>query len=382
METQTRLRPLNLQPLWTQHESLGRYPRAGPQSARRSLYSPSVRSPTMPSALYPRSPGYDSMRRQERAMVESFDPRGRPVLYEPREHRSGRSLSPIVEQGWDRDRRRSSYALPRAPAPTPVTPHSPMQQTQTLASETRSILLSGLGGQPPAVSSNMASRRQSLPASFPAQRRGSDIDRQELQAWGHVFFGNGSEANCFVSAVALRRGSESSAGEEAASSPTTKTAEQNGRVTIRARVRPCALGKKPFILKREFDMDELRATVVEPVSSPAPGEPRRLSHEVDRPRPNAQDRRRSSAASGSDAEGPSRSSLSRNTVPIHLRYARAYLPVLAALIYSGHIKPRDIIDLPVPFPEVWAQTVAYVYTGQGDLTEPMKQNILYLGGKT
>jgi len=203
-----------------------------------------------------------------------------------------------------------------APAPTPVTPHSPMQQTQTLASETRSILLSGLGGQPPAVSSSMANRRQSLPASFTAQRRGSDIDRQELQAWGHVFFGNGSEANCFVSAVALRRGSESSAGEEVASSPATKRAEQNGRVTIRARVRPCALGKKPFILKREFDMDELRATVVEPVSSPAPGEPRRLSHEVDRPMPNAQDRRRSSAASGSNAEGPSRSSLSRNTVPI------------------------------------------------------------------
>lgn len=317
METQARLRPSNLQPLWTQHESLGRYPRVGPQSARSSLYSPSVRSPTMPSALYPRSPGYDSMRRQERVMVESFDSRGRPVVYEPRGHRDGRSLSPIVEQGWDRDRRRSSYAPLRPPAPTPVTAHSPMQQTRTLASETRSILLSGLGSQPPPVSSNMASRRQSLPASFPAQRRGSDVDRQELHAWGHVFFGNGSEANCFVSAVALRRGSESSAGEEAASSPAPKTtAEQNGRATIRARVRPCALSKKPFILKREFDMDELRDTVVEPVSSPAPGDARRLSHDVDRARPSAQDRRRSSAASGSDAGGSSGSPMSGNTVPI------------------------------------------------------------------
>lgn len=71
----------------------------------------------------------------------------------------------------------------------------------------------------------------------------------------------------------------------------------------------------------------------------------------------------------------------RTNTTADLRYARAYLPVLAALIYSGHIKPRDIIDLPLPFPEVWTQTVAYVYTGQGDLTEPMKQNILYLGGK-
>jgi hypothetical protein len=69
------------------------------------------------------------------------------------------------------------------------------------------------------------------------------------------------------------------------------------------------------------------------------------------------------------------------TLTTDLRYARAYLPVLAALIYSGHIKPRDIIDLPLPHPQVWTRSVAYVYTGQGELTDAMKQNILYLGGK-
>lgn len=55
--------------------------------------------------------------------------------------------------------------------------------------------------------------------------------------------------------------------------------------------------------------------------------------------------------------------------------------MLAALIYSGHIQARDIIDLPLPHPEAWAQTVAHVYTGQGELSEAIKQNILYLGGK-
>lgn len=146
-------------------------------------------------------------------------------------------------------------------------------------------------------------------------------------------------------------------------------------------------------------MDELRATVPLGPLSPVPVEPRRLSAELATPEGHhTQGRRRFS--SGSDiSSSPIRSS---NTVPIRecslslnritkihadfflfkdLRYARAYLPVLAALIYSGHIKPRDIVDLPLPFPEVWPQTVAYVYTGQGELTDAIKQNIEYLGGK-
>jgi hypothetical protein len=48
---------------------------------------------------------------------------------------------------------------------------------------------------------------------------------------------------------------------------------------------------------------------------------------------------------------------------------------------SGHIREGDIVDLPMPHPEAWVQTVAHVYTGQGELTEAMKRNILYLAGK-
>lgn len=48
---------------------------------------------------------------------------------------------------------------------------------------------------------------------------------------------------------------------------------------------------------------------------------------------------------------------------------------------SGHVHGKDIIDLPMPHPEAWSKTVAYVYTGQGELTDAMKQNILHLGGK-
>lgn len=64
-----------------------------------------------------------------------------------------------------------------------------------------------------------------------------------------------------------------------------------------------------------------------------------------------------------------------------LTYARYYLPALAALMLSRHVRTGDTIDLPLPHPEAWIQTVAYVYTGNGDLTEAVKQNILYLGGR-
>lgn len=47
---------------------------------------------------------------------------------------------------------------------------------------------------------------------------------------------------------------------------------------------------------------------------------------------------------------------------------------------SGHVKSGDTIALPMPHPEAWTQTVAYTYTGKGELTDAIKQNILHLGG--
>lgn len=64
-----------------------------------------------------------------------------------------------------------------------------------------------------------------------------------------------------------------------------------------------------------------------------------------------------------------------------ITYARINLPVLAALMVSGHVRKGDIIDLPMPHPEAWPQTAAHVYTGQVELTEAIKENILYLGGR-
>jgi hypothetical protein len=64
-----------------------------------------------------------------------------------------------------------------------------------------------------------------------------------------------------------------------------------------------------------------------------------------------------------------------------MEYALHYLPVLAALMFSGHVRKGDAIDLPIPNPWAWREVVSYIYTGQGVVTPAMKENILYLAGR-
>jgi hypothetical protein len=61
-------------------------------------------------------------------------------------------------------------------------------------------------------------------------------------------------------------------------------------------------------------------------------------------------------------------------------YALKYLPVLGLLMLSGHIRKGDTIDLPLPHPEAWNETIAYVYTGWGKLDEAIRANMEYLAG--
>ncbi|KAK4180133.1 hypothetical protein QBC36DRAFT_43759 [Triangularia setosa] len=400
METQMRPRSRpDLPPVYVDGSEHHEYYKGTVFAARTGpLFSTTpLRPDPPPSAMLPASGNDIAMRLCERAMVDSLDHRGRHLepQYSPG---TARSLSPIAEQGLSS--RRASVAslpLPRAPALSPRLPSfSHYPRRPTLASETRSILLSGMGDQglrhapdglPRITNTGFHERRQSLPLSFVAlaPRRNSYQLRQELQAWGHVFLGNGSESQCFVSAAPLRSPSGSSSAddeERVMKDNTPETPEPSNWLTVRVRVRPCALDRKPFLLTRTFDMDMLRATVPEP--SPVLEEPRRLSADARGRNLLPSDCLQSSIMSTGEASPRPDSILqirSGSTVPIHKPYACAFFPVLAALLYSKHIQPRDIVDLPLPCPKVWGQTVAHVYTGQGELTEAIRQNILYLGGK-
>jgi hypothetical protein len=69
-----------------------------------------------------------------------------------------------------------------------------------------------------------------------------------------------------------------------------------------------------------------------------------------------------------------------NTVA-DIEYALHFLPVLAALMLSGHVRKGDAIDLPIPHPEAWGSVISFIYTGKVTMTSAMRENILYLAGK-
>jgi hypothetical protein len=47
---------------------------------------------------------------------------------------------------------------------------------------------------------------------------------------------------------------------------------------------------------------------------------------------------------------------------------------------SGHVRKGDSIDLPVPRREAWRDVISYIYTGKGEITPAMMEDLLFLAG--
>lgn len=424
MDAQTRSRPnLEVRTDYMDEVADG-LPRTAFRTHRSPLpsLSPLTAKP-LPSPLQPSTPGYDvGMRHHERVMVESLDGRGRQDSLSS-DRQPGRSLSPIAEQAMAARVGHLSMespmfaASPTLPLSTPNTPVNYQHSSRSIVDETRSMLLSGMSAAQANDLGAVANRRLSVPANVSQKARRQSLALLQpdmLQTWGHVYFNEPAKADVFVAPSALRR---PSGGAQA-------DGIDGNHVAIRARIRPKNKDRKPFLIARSFDIGELRTTLPATPSTPnslrrqsgAPISPDDLSTAPTTPltplTPGlALGRRRSSVAGSglrvgghqsksSSKEMPVRKFLPHGSLPyqdydsresalkeivliksLDLVYARSYLPALAALMLSGHIKSGDAIDLPMPHPEAWPQTLSYVYTGNGDLTEAVRQNILHLGGR-
>ncbi|KAI9648062.1 hypothetical protein NHQ30_002690 [Ciborinia camelliae] len=224
-----------------------------------------------------------------------------------------------------------------------------------------------------------ARRHSETPASStPKHRVPFQYTHDHLRTWGHAYFGNIVTADAFVNAVSLRRPSLVVIKEQ----DVHESFRSSDQVTIRARVLPKAVERKPFLIQRQFDIRALRDSI------PAPRPSQDHARDFPTIRRSSRLRRLSlQQIPTPNQRGTVHPYLKRqiNTdhvaVPIHIEYALHYLPVLAALMLSGHIRKGDSIDLPLPSPEAWVDTAAYVYTGQGEITPAMKENILFLAGR-
>lgn len=271
-----------------------------------------------------------------------------------------------------------------------------IQLTSEYPKETEARLIDAVRKETPIISTFDARRHSETPIYFtPTHRVPFQYTHDHLQTWGHAYFGNVVTADAFVTAVSLRRPSLVIVEQDS-----HESFRSSDQVTIRARVLPRATERKPFLIQRQFDIRELRDCI--PALLPSQDHTRGL----------ATLRRSSRLRRLSLQQIPTlnhrgtvhpRRKIDNDYVAVPIRmyfqrwqrciwlltiefvpdieYALHYLPVLAALMLSGHIRKSDSIDLPLPNPEVWVDTIAYVYTGKGEVTLPMKENILFLAGR-
>ncbi|CAJ2500685.1 Uu.00g035380.m01.CDS01 [Anthostomella pinea] len=397
----------SLEPIWTTYHNLDGMPKTAFRPNQSPMLSPSPMSPkTLPSPMYPSSYDGSMRRQQDRALVNSLDQTNRlPSLSSPI------TLATIEEQSPLVSRLEKISILPpidfsmKHGLPTPASPElSPPRELPRTPEVARPAPIRGLlelsahGSNHPAAGHYVPIS----PVSPPTPRKDSTVQpRDQLQKWGHVNYGNAKTADAFVIARSLRRHSNTMT--EASHFTSSQSTFQSpklrapNRLTVRAIIRPRAVERQAFLIQRNFDIDQLRATVPDP---PTPQSARSTSSSEAYPSPSALAirsspllgslmRRPSSARSASVLSSRDlrsahdHESLIRDAkaVPIHLNYMRACLPVLAVLLVSGHVREGDVIYLPMAHAEAWPQTLRYVYTGQGELTQAMSENILYLGGK-
>ena len=48
---------------------------------------------------------------------------------------------------------------------------------------------------------------------------------------------------------------------------------------------------------------------------------------------------------------------------LDIEYAIYRVPLLGAILLSGFVRKGDTVEVPVPWPEVWGETVGVIYTG-------------------
>jgi hypothetical protein len=103
----------------------------------------------------------------------------------------------------------------------------------------------------------IASRVQSDDLLFAASDVSFLYMHDRLRDWGSVYLGNTATADAFVNAVSLRRPSLALTKEEGLE----LQPGSSNLVTIRARVVPKAKERKPFLIQRQFDIEDLRTSI-------------------------------------------------------------------------------------------------------------------------
>lgn len=230
-------------------------------------WAPSPISPmTRPLPLHPEH-SEQRMKDHDKATVERLEPRSRRASPNPESDLRRVSLRPIAELGLPTPR---TAALDKRPPMT--APLFPPYRRPTMIEETRNMLLFEPGAEK-GVPPQMFERRLSAP-SGDALARNIQIQRQREQMRRRSLLGSQGphEPDLMVVPVEHRRHSTLAPPEmEGQHTPMVQGNKLNLRVVVHSH------GRKPVVLTRNFNLDELRATIPDPSPSPRVQASRRAS---------------------------------------------------------------------------------------------------------
>lgn len=144
-----------------------------------------------------------------------------------------------------------------------------------------------------AVSSQGDPRRLIQTSCQLFRRESHPTSHDRLRAWGPAYLGNAAVADIYVKAVQLRRLDQAEKSSQFEPSEQGRPPEKsddsaegivsttNSRdITVRARVLPRAKERKPFLIQRRINLDEMRASALIPKTGAKPG-PRFLPNHDD-----------------------------------------------------------------------------------------------------
>ncbi|KAI9677174.1 MAG: hypothetical protein M1829_002748 [Trizodia sp. TS-e1964] len=242
-----------------------------------------------------------------------------------------------------------------------------------MASENRAVLLTGVTDLRTStyIPIQRASEQPRIQNPLDPRHLGRipfDYTHQRLQQWGAVYMANSETADAYVIAVPLSR-----------SPPTESTHLEPPQETphpayqVRARILPRDSARQPTVITKKFPQRSASMT-----TRPHPARTPTTKHS-----PNSTLRRHSSLQ---ERQAPRRSHrlqhppTSTNTTitrrasiayappqpahGVHIEYAVHSLPVVAAILLSGHMYKGDAVEVTMPQPQLWGKVVEWMYTGR------------------
>ncbi|KAI9759306.1 MAG: hypothetical protein M4579_002435 [Chaenotheca gracillima] len=214
-----------------------------------------------------------------------------------------------------------------------------------------------------------------------------EYTHERLRQWGAIYRSNQATADAFIKAVPLTAFQLSPS-----SAKNVEGLDQTDCINVCVRIIPANKERKTSLIRKDFSPAQIpNMRKITDFRTPSPinklnTKPQLRSRSICAPPSPKRSHRLASASSPSSPAERLKSTFrllqieDSDTHAVHIEYALHRLPLLAAVLLSGHILRGDTIELPLPHPSAWPNVVRWMYVFDTALDDEMRENISYLAG--